>query len=116
MRRDWALDLLFENFDVREVTEDGRQAFVAFAKSRKVEPRGEKGIETLSEKPKSLPKPLVRFVPPAAGMFLWFQVSTLQPTPIYQQALSGYVVRHGATPGFCHNDRENFASRSAKRT
>jgi len=74
MRRDWALDLLHEYFDVSEVPEDGRQVFLAFAKSRKAEPRAN-GVEHLPEKLALARKSLVRFVPPSAGMFIWFQVS-----------------------------------------
>lgn len=89
IRRDWVLDLLFENFDIEEELQAGHSVFLGYPKRSTrsiisdIAPTGVNGQERKgghsSEKPlgSETRKPLFQLVPPTAGMFLWFQVRVL---------------------------------------
>lgn len=89
MRRDWTLDLICDNFDVREEISGGYPVFVAYTKAKNNLIDGVAGSdegheyqydqkrELLQEKRgHTASRPLLRFVPPSAGMFLWLEVNS----------------------------------------
>ncbi|KAF8311285.1 PLP-dependent transferase [Clavulina sp. PMI_390] len=81
MRRDWVLDLLFEKFDIQEeFGNDGHLTYVGYAKGVTSPVRTKSSMVEYQGKEYGKVKPtqLLRFTPPAGGMFLWLEFDLSQ--------------------------------------